>query len=421
MCRVRARARASSFSLRPDSPLVSRPLPPDGSAFAIQYGTGALSGFLSTDVLTLGDLQVKDQTFAEATKEPGITFIAAKFDGILGLAFPEIAVDGVATPWQNVLDQGLVSEPVFSFWISRGTPANGGELVLGGVDPKHFLGEHTWAPVTLPGYWQIVVDGAALDAPGAPKACVGGCAAIADTGTSLLAGPTAEVNAINAYLANIAPASKASLAASPTLGCDHIAATLAAAARSGALAGASAADVCASVGACDSEETASPLDGLLDAPTGAAASARRRLLRKAGAFGGAPAQAARRAECGACKAAVAAALAAAPALTLPQLTAAFTPVCEAGLQGIGGQTMLDCAKIDELPSVTFTIAGKPFDLTPQRYVLQISTGGKTECISGFIGIDIGKPLWILGDVFLGAYHTIFDQGNMRVGFATSTS
>lgn len=56
----------------------------------------------------------------------------------------------------NMIKQGLVKEGVFSFWLNRKTEeAEGGEIVFGGVDPRHFKGEHTWAPLTHKAYWQV--------------------------------------------------------------------------------------------------------------------------------------------------------------------------------------------------------------------------------------------------------------------------
>lgn len=55
-----------------------------------------------------------------------------------------------------MVNQGLVKDPVFSFWLNRkGNEEDGGELVFGGVDANHFKGEHTYVPVTQKGYWQV--------------------------------------------------------------------------------------------------------------------------------------------------------------------------------------------------------------------------------------------------------------------------
>jgi len=265
----------------------------NGTSFTIQYGTGSMTGFLSQDILKIGTLVVKNQIFAEATGEPGITFIAAQFDGILGFAYETISVDHVVPVWYNILAQKLVSNPIFAFWLSDNPSGlSGGELFLGGTDPKYYTGAITWVSVTSQTYWEYSMDDFKI--AGNSTGWCKNCRAIADSGTSLIAGPSSYINQLNAKL--------------------------------GAL----------------------PLNG----------------------------------------------------------------------EGI----FLVCPNPGTLPTIESVIGGKSFALTQDQYVIQVSLFGQTTCISGFVGLDIPPPygpLWIVGDVFMRAYYTVFDFGNSRVGYAKS--
>ena len=54
----------------------------NGTTFKIQYGSGAVAGFLSADNLGVAGVTVQKQTFAEVTTEPFLPFAFAKFDGM---------------------------------------------------------------------------------------------------------------------------------------------------------------------------------------------------------------------------------------------------------------------------------------------------------------------------------------------------
>ncbi|KAK9915053.1 hypothetical protein WJX75_004180 [Coccomyxa subellipsoidea] len=369
----------------------------NGTDFAIQYGSGSLSGFFSTDVLSLGSLHVENQTFAEATKEPGLAFVAAKFDGILGLAFPEISIGGVTPPFQNMVQQGLVPEPVFSFWLNRNDPSGpGGELVLGGVDPSHYTGEHLWVNVTRRAYWQFDLEGISL--PGTNSPCAGGCQAIADSGTSLIVGPTDEIAEINAAIGakGVLPAECRELVRQYVPEIMKAVISL------------PEEQVCGAIGLC----SASSLHG------GAAkAAASRRLLVQDESLG-APDPV-----CQFCEMAVSyVKIALANHETQEQIIGQLDGLCDTLAIFSSSQALVDCDAIPTMPPVTFKIAGRDFTLAAEDYVLQVSAGGATQCVSGFMGLDLpppAGPLWILGDVFMGAYHTVFDVGNERIGFADS--
>jgi hypothetical protein len=263
----------------------------NGTTFNIRYGSGPVSGFQSIDDLNIGGLIVKKQEFAEVTdaKGLGLGYLIGKFDGILGLAFPQLSVNKVPTPFSNVISQGLDKSAVFAFYLGTSN-GDSGELTIGGTDPAHYTGVINYVPLKSATYWEITLDAVYLSNQ---KDQIGGAVpfvnqkCIVDSGTSLIAGPFVQVELI-----------------ALKLGAKNF---------------------------------------------------------------------------------------------------------------LHGQYLIAC-DTPNLPDVEFRINGKTYSLSPAEYIIN---DGKI-CLLAIMSIDIpapNGPLWILGDVFMRKYYTIFDVQNKQVGFA----
>ena len=257
----------------------------DGRVFDIRYGSGPVSGVLASDDVTVGGVTAKGQDFAmvDVVKGLGTAFAVGKFDGILGLGFGSISVDNLTTVFSNMVDQKVVDEPVFGFYLS-GKSGSDGEMTLGGIDSNHYTGDLTYVDLTQESYWETKLDSLVVNGTRMTSAT----AVILDTGTSILAGPSADVKALAALVG-----------AKPFL---------------------------------------------------------------------------------------------------------------------NGEYTIDCKLIPTLPDLEVTMGGKKFVLEGKDYILQV----QSICLFGFTGIDVPAPrgpLWIMGDVFMRKYYTVFDYGNKRLGFA----
>jgi saccharopepsin len=167
----------------------------NGTSFDIQYGSGSLSGFVSQDTVTIGDITIKGQDFAEATSEPGLAFAFGRFDGILGLGYDTISVNRIVPPFYKMIEQKLIDSPVFAFYLADQEGQS--EVVFGGVDSNHFKGKLTTIPLRRKAYWEVDFDAIAY---GDDKAELENTGIILDTGTSLNVLPSQLAEMLNAQI-----------------------------------------------------------------------------------------------------------------------------------------------------------------------------------------------------------------------------
>ena len=338
----------------------------------------------------------------DARARPRVS-LCGKFDGILGMGWSQISVDKVTPPFYNAHAQGLVPENMFSFWLNRDEShpdGAGGELVLGGMDARHYVGDHVWLNVTREGYWQIAMDDLRVDGVSSGRCGKRGCQAIVDTGTSLLAGPADVIEKINREIG-----ARSILGEECRVMIDQYGEELIA-----DLDAYTPTEVCTSVGLCgdgDGDDSNANRRVGFDRIGAVSASvddrARRLLARRAGFSDdrfSSHVSSVGRAACSACELAVGYA-----ENMLEQNATRGSILTEMKRCAIckaepGGRIRRDCDAVDRLPTVEFVLGGRSFALTPDQYVLRVGAGGgddgapaQEQCVSGFMDSTRAPARW----------------------------
>ncbi|RLN59506.1 hypothetical protein BBJ28_00020263 [Nothophytophthora sp. Chile5] len=155
----------------------------NGSAF----NAGYVSGFVSQDTLQVDGLTLTDQFFDEVNVTVlGPGYSMAKYDGFFGLAFDSLSIGHLETPFHRMVQQSLLDEPVFAFYLGNGED---GELTFGGVDKTHYHGELEYVNVANTTFWTVELD--AVETKGQHIAT--GVQAIVASGMGFMGGPSDQV------------------------------------------------------------------------------------------------------------------------------------------------------------------------------------------------------------------------------------
>ncbi|GFO36809.1 cathepsin d [Plakobranchus ocellatus] len=171
----------------------------DGKPFSVSYYGKNITGSWGEDVVTFGNITVASQSFGEAASSPDI-FDRISIDGVVGLGFRHIFGDKETNVFDNMVSQGLVQAPVFSFYMNR-IQARGRQshLTFGGVNPDFYTGDFTYVNLKPKNKWQFKLFGVQLST-GMEIFYVGGCQAAVDSACALIVGPYMDVITLNLKL-----------------------------------------------------------------------------------------------------------------------------------------------------------------------------------------------------------------------------
>mmetsp|Transcript_52809 Transcript_52809/g.140404 ORF Transcript_52809/g.140404 Transcript_52809/m.140404 type:complete len:591 (-) Transcript_52809:28-1800(-) len=162
----------------------------------ITFGTGQVEGDFYKDNLCLGN-SCASSSFIAATAETESPFAQTAFDGIMGLAFKDLSMGDGFNIVDDLANSHSLPKNVFSVYLSDD---GGSEIAFGGYRTENCASDILWAPVTRPSYWQVGMDDITFNEQKSGLCGSSGCQVAVDTGTSMLAGPSALIDAMDKKL-----------------------------------------------------------------------------------------------------------------------------------------------------------------------------------------------------------------------------
>ncbi|KAF9529319.1 aspartic peptidase domain-containing protein [Crepidotus variabilis] len=149
--------------------------------FSVTYGTGSISAYRATDIVTLQGLSIANQSFGAVMKATDDFDDFPAMSGIMGMAFSSIAQSGQPTLFENLMNSGKTGK-TFAVHLER-QKQQGSELCLGCYNPAKMKGSITWLPVISQTYWTLALGGFSVDQK---LVSVSGVNAAIDTGTTYI-------------------------------------------------------------------------------------------------------------------------------------------------------------------------------------------------------------------------------------------
>uniref|UniRef100_A0A1I7TY32 Peptidase A1 domain-containing protein n=2 Tax=Caenorhabditis tropicalis TaxID=1561998 RepID=A0A1I7TY32_9PELO len=132
-----------------------------GGPFSLPYGDDKITGNLGKERLIMSGITTSDQDFGVVETVPYL-YTAQPIDGILGLGWPSLAVNGTKTPMQNLLPQ--LDAPVVTIWVANlknGAPGVdfAGSISFGYIDESACEKNMQWVPLADNSTWGFKING----------------------------------------------------------------------------------------------------------------------------------------------------------------------------------------------------------------------------------------------------------------------